>query len=176
MAGSVLRPQPLTKAAFARFGDVIEIDGAEERLINQGTTRRFHDLAAVAVAKDGGHPLISIFRGSAFALPITIAMFERHPLGSQAFFPLNGRSWLVVVATDDGGRPGEPTAFLATGCQGVNYAPGVWHHPLLALHESSDFLVVDRGGGGINLEEVTLDQPVIVEGYSIGPKIGIDFR
>jgi ureidoglycolate lyase len=28
----------------------------------------------------------------------------------------------------------------------VNYAPGTWHHPLLALGRISDFLVIDRSG------------------------------
>jgi ureidoglycolate lyase len=35
----------------------------------------------------------------------------------------------------------------------VNYARNVWHHPLLVLQPDSNFLVVDRGGAGENLEE-----------------------
>ena len=163
MADRFVRTRPLTKDAFAPFGDVIETDGAEERLINAGTTTRYHDLARVDVAAGGGRPLISIFRGQGFALPVEIAMFERHPLGSQAFVPLADRPWLVVVAVDDGGRPGEPFAFLASGTQGVNYAAGVWHHPLLALEATSDFLIVDRGASDANLEEVFLDAPYRIE-------------
>ena len=163
MADRIVRTRPLTKSAFAPFGDVIETDGAEERLINAGTTTRYHDLAQVDVAAGGGRPLISIFRGQAFALPVEIAMFERHPLGSQAFVPLAGRPWLVVVAADDAGQPGEPAAFLASGTQGVNYAAGVWHHPLLALEATSDFLIVDRGASDANLEEVFLDAPYRIE-------------
>ncbi|MEX6506427.1 ureidoglycolate lyase [Jiella sp. M17.18] len=151
-------PQPLTAAAFAPFGEVIETAGAEERLINNGSTIRYHGLAGVDVAAGGGRPLISIFRGQPFALPIEIAMMERHPLGSQAFYPLSGRPWLVVVAKDAAGRPGDPLAFLAQGDQGVNYAPGVWHHPLLSLDGTSDFLIVDREGPGSNLEEVPYRQ------------------
>ncbi|MCQ0990208.1 ureidoglycolate lyase [Jiella marina] len=155
-SGRRLSAIQLSKEAFAPFGDVIETTGAEERLINGGTTTRYHDLAKVDVAAENGQPLISIFRGQPFVPPVEIGMFERHPLGSQAFYPLNDRPWLVVVAHDDAGRPGDPVAFLATGRQGVNYAPGVWHHPLLALGEVSDFLIVDRGGGGENLEEAPL--------------------
>ena len=145
--------QPLGKAAFAGFGDVIETTGAERRLINAGTTTRFHDLAAIDVADQDGRPLLSLFRGQPFAFPVEITMMERHPLGSQAFFPLAGRPFLVVVAPDEAGRPGTPQAFLAAGDQGVNYAKNVWHHPLLALDAVSDFLVVDRGGAGDNLQE-----------------------
>ncbi|TFF24784.1 ureidoglycolate lyase [Jiella endophytica] len=163
MAARILRPQALTREAFAPFGEVIETQGAEERLINAGTTTRYHDLARVDVEAAGGRPLISIFRGQPFASPVTIAMFERHPLGSQAFYPLSGRPWLAVVAKDDAGRPGDAFAFLATATQGVNYARGVWHHPLLSLEGVSDFLVVDRGGEDANLEEQWLESPYRLE-------------
>ena len=58
-----LIPAPLTRDAFAPFGDVIEVDGAHRIEINNGTTERFHNLAAVDVTSEGGHPLINIFRG-----------------------------------------------------------------------------------------------------------------
>jgi ureidoglycolate lyase len=32
----------------------------------------------------------------------------------------------------------------------------VWHHPLIALGGVSDFIVVDRGGDGLNLNEQDL--------------------
>lgn len=152
----VIRPKPLTKADFALFGTVLETEGAETLVINDGMATRFHDLAKVDVATDAGGPAISIFRAEPRNLPLDIAMFERHPLASQAFHPISGRPWLVVVASDDGGRPGEIHAFLASGAQGVNYARSVWHHPLLALGEASDFLVVDRAGPD-NLEEFRLE-------------------
>jgi ureidoglycolate lyase len=158
-----LAVQPLTRTAFKSFGDVIETDGADMRLINNGTTQRFHDLADVDVEGADARVLVNIFRGQAFAPPIDIVMLERHPLGSQAFYPLQNRPFLVVVAEDDAGRPGEPRAFLAQGHQGVNYGRNVWHHPLISLEATSDFLVVDRGGAGNNLEEFFFED----EGYRI---------
>jgi len=149
----ILPVRPLTKAAFAPFGSVIETDGAERRLINGGTTERFHALAEATALGEGARAIISIFRGQPFALPLEIAMLERHPLGSQAFVPLDRRPYLVVVAPDAGDRPGDPLAFLASGIQGVNYAAGTWHHPLLALDSASEFVVVDRAGPGDNLQE-----------------------
>lgn len=145
--------ETLTKEAFAPFGDVIETQGAERRLINNGTTERFHDLARVEAHGTDARVLINIFRGQGFHLPIDIKMMERHPHGSQAFIPLNGRPFLVVVAEDGGGKPAKLRAFLALGAQGVNYHRNVWHHPLLALDETADFLVVDRAGREDNLEE-----------------------
>ncbi len=159
-----LTPRPLDADSFRPFGEVIEPDNATEiRLINNGTTTRFHDIAPVDVASGGGHALISIFRGKPFALPLDISMLERHPLGSQAFMPLDARPYLVVVAPDEGGQPGEPVAFLASGKQGVSYAKGTWHHPLISLEDMSDFLVVDRGGTGSNLVEFFLPEPVRIE-------------
>ncbi|ATU92434.1 ureidoglycolate lyase [Phyllobacterium zundukense] len=152
--------RPLTKAAFAPFGDVIETEGAELRIINNGTTERFHDLATIDVAGDKARVLVNIFRGMAFTPPIDIRMLERHPLGSQAFMPLQNRPFLVVVAEDAGGRPGHPVAFLCKANQGVNYGRNVWHHPLISLEEASDFLVIDRGGEGDNLEEFFFDDVV----------------
>lgn len=153
MSDVTLNVRPLTRAEFAPFGEIIETHGAERRLINEGTTERFHALAQAVTAGDGAHAILSIFRGQPFAPPVEIRMLERHPLGSQAFVPLDRRPFLVVVAPDAGGRPGVPVAFLARGDQGVNYAANVWHHPLIALDAVSEFLVVDREGPGNNLEE-----------------------
>lgn len=160
---NVLRPGPLTRAAFAPFGDVIELEGARQFAINDGTTQRFHDLATVDTGAGGGRTLVNLFRAQARPLPVALSRMERHPLGSQAFMPLLARPYLVVVAADNGGRPGELQAFITRGWQGVNYARNVWHHPLLALDKCSDFIVIDRGGEGANLEEWPLEQSVTVE-------------
>lgn len=148
-----LKVEPLTKQAFAPFGDVIETEGAERLLINNGTTERFHDLARVEVAGTEARVLINIFRGQKFKAPIDITMLERHPYGSQAFIPLQQRPFMIVVAEDANGTPARPRAFMARGDQGVNYGRNVWHHPLLSLDAVSDFLVVDRYGREDNLEE-----------------------
>ncbi|AUT59295.1 ureidoglycolate lyase [Paraburkholderia terrae] len=148
--------EPLTREAFAPFGDVIELEGAKQIPINLGTTIRYHDLANVDVTDEGGRTLVNLFRGQARALPFEITMMERHPLGSQAFIPLNDKPYLVVVAPAGELDESKIRAFVTSGWQGVNYAKGVWHHPLLALGEVSDFIVVDRGGDGHNLNEQNL--------------------
>ena len=151
---AVLAAQPLTRAAFAPFGDAIEADGAQHFEINNGSTTRFHDLARVDVAAEGGHTLVNIFRARPLAMPLTIAMMEKHPLGSQAFIPLEAAPFLVVVAPPgDSVAPEDLRAFLTQGRQGVNYGRGVWHHSVIALGQETDFLVIDRGGPGDNLAE-----------------------
>jgi len=152
--GISLTPSPLNKQTFAPFGDVIETQNAMEISINEGTTTRFHDLAKVDTGADDGRPLISIFRGQPRPKPIPLRMMERHLVGSQAFMPLQNRPYLVVVAkAGDTVTPNDLNVFLADGRQGVNYHRGVWHHPLLVLEPDSDFLIVDRGGPEMDLEE-----------------------
>ena len=154
-----LRCEPIDAGSFAPFGTVMTTDGAELRLINGGTTERFHALATADTETEGGGTIISLFRGQPRNLPYRVDMIERHPLGSQAFFPLSGRDWIAVVAPDEGGRPGEPRAFLVPGDIGLQYGRNVWHHPLIALGVVSDFLVVDRDGPGNNLEEADYPAP-----------------
>jgi len=158
---------PLTKSAFAPFGDVIEADPAMMRYINNGTTERFHALAVAEAAGEGARVIINLFRGQPRAFPYAISMMERHPSGSQSFSPLSGRSYLVVVSEDEAGKPGRPRVFLARGDQGVNYRRNVWHHPLMSLGAVSDFIVVDREGPGNNLEEYTFETPFIISEPSL---------
>ena len=146
--------EPLTRAAFEPFGEVLEMAGASPRMINEGTTERYHALAQVDVGSESGKAIVSLFRASRRPLPILIGMLERHPLGSQAFYPLQPDDWLVVVGEGKARpEPGRIRCFRATGGQGVNYARNVWHHPVLILAPRQDFIVVDREGPGNNLEE-----------------------
>ena len=149
----LLSPAPLTREAFAPFGDVVEMEGSASITINQGFAQRFNDLAHVDVTMEGGATNVSLFLGEPRPRPIEIRLMERHPLGSQMFMPLQDRPWLVLVA-EDVHDFGSYRAFTATGRQGVNYARNVWHHPLLVFDAGSRFLIVDRKGPGNNLEEV----------------------
>ena len=154
--------QTLSREAFAPFGQVLTTESAHHYAINNGMTERFHDLATVEIGGTNGRTLISIFHGQPYTLPVTLKMVERHPLGSQAFMPLHRNPFLVVVAPDEGGVPGRPLAFLPTPGVGVNIGRNVWHGVLTPLDEAGDFLVVDRGGDGNNLEEYFFDEPYVV--------------
>ncbi|OWV93146.1 ureidoglycolate hydrolase [Rhizobium sp. R72] len=158
---------PLTKSAFAPFGDVIEADPATMRYINNGTTERFHALAVAEAVGEGARVIINLFRGQPRVFPYEIGLMERHPFGSQSFSPISGCPYLVVAAEDEDGRPGRPLVFLARGNQGVNYRRNVWHHPLMSLNAVSDFLVVDREGPGDNLEEYFFETPYIISEPSL---------
>ena len=150
-----IKPQPLTREAFAPFGDVIQIEGSNEFEINSGYTTRVHDLIDIQLGGENTRAQFSFFLGRPRALEIK--MLEKHPLGSQAFYPIDNKSWLVVVASKP--EPDAVCAFWATGRQGVNYHQDVWHHPLLVL-EPQQFVIIDRGGNGHNCDEIELPTSV----------------
>ncbi|NTS33599.1 ureidoglycolate lyase [Phyllobacterium sp. BT25] len=154
--------QKLTREAFAPFGDVIEREGAHSFPINHGMCTRYHDLAKVETTGDNAHTLISLLRGKPYELPLELGMVERHPFGSQAFVPLSANPFLVVAAHDGRGGPGDPVAFITSPGQGVNIHRNVWHGILTPLGGESDFVVIDRGGDGINLEEHFYAEPFLV--------------
>lgn len=163
----ILTAQPLTAEAFAPYGDVIAARGEASTIattINQGMGSRCSDLARVDVAADGGRAAISVITCIAEALPITLRLMERHPLGSQAFVPLNGQRYVVVVAP--AGAPparADLRAFLCRGDQGINYHRGIWHHPMLALDRACEFAEFHRAGPGTNCDETPLPCAVVVQ-------------
>ena len=154
--------EPLSPQAFAPFGQVIQMAGAEHYPINNGMTERYHDLARIELGGVHARPLISLFRGQPYELPLSLKLVERHPLGSQAFYPLSDQPFLVIVAEDLSGIPDTPRAFLTEPGQGVNIAMNTWHGVLTPLHQICDFIVIDRGGDGTNLEEHHFDVPHLV--------------
>lgn len=154
-----IRTVPLTAAAFAPFGEILEATGSPDKVINQGLCGRFHDLAALDFTGDGAKAGISLFLSEKRVMPYRLEMVERHPLGSQAFLPMTLEPFLVIVCPDENGRPGRPKAFVTTPGQGINFHRNTWHGVLTPLAEPGLFAVVDRIGPGNNLEEFWFDEP-----------------
>lgn len=148
-----LEPRPLTRDSFAPFGDVIDTDGLESEDMNYGMADRWPRLACIETGSQG-KACIGLVHARKYPLPYRLEIVERHPLGSQAFFPLDETPFLVVVA-----RPGNPPSpgdlhcFISNGRQGVHYHVGVWHGLLLTAMGEMDFLAIDRAGPGDNCEE-----------------------
>jgi ureidoglycolate lyase len=163
MRGNELKPLPLTAERFAPYGDVIAASSEVKEAMNEARFDRFNDLARLDVdATSGGRVMISIVRCRVpTALPYRFDMIERHPLGSQAFIPLTQQRLIVVVGpAGESAEASDLRAFVTNGHQGINYLRGVWHMPLIALEAGQEFLVVDRTGGGGNLEQVVLSEQV----------------
>lgn len=160
---NTLSVQPLTAAAFAPFGTVIEVPAnATGRPINGGTSQRFDLLADLALTAEGGRPMLALFRAQARSFPHAVDELERHALGSQTFVPLGQRRFVVVVA------PAAPqpdlsalAAFVTDGAQGVVLAPGTWHHALLAV-DAGDFVVVERAAQAVDCDVVRWGRSISV--------------
>ncbi|WP_298819681.1 ureidoglycolate lyase [uncultured Roseibium sp.] len=155
-----ITPAPLTSEAFSDYGDVIEVEGSPDKIINQGMCGRHHDLADLDFGT--GQAGISLFDAKARTLPYAVDLVERHPEGSQAFIPVDGVPMIVVVADDIDGQPVNLKAFISQPGQSINLHRGTWHGVLAPLDREGRFVVVDRIGQGANLEEHWFPEPWIV--------------
>jgi len=146
-----LEIQPLTSTGFAPYGDVVEFEGHDSFPINKGMADRYHALADVELGGDQARAIISLVESRKFDMPRKVDHLEFHPLGSQAFLPLDASPFIVVVAA----AASEPDickleAFVTNGRQGINYRLGTWHHVLLTAYAAMRFICVDRTGPGNN--------------------------
>ena len=149
-----LRVEPLTAGAYAPYGEVLSAsrEGEPGKSANYGTARRFDHLVRLVNERPGAIPNLSVFRSSARTdFPFRVALLEKHPTSTQVFVPMNASRYLVVVALGLE-NPDMDTlrVFSATGCQGISYRPGVWHHPLFNLDREADFacIVYEDGSAG----------------------------
>lgn len=156
--------RPMNASEFAPFGDLIDLGGRPDKMINQGLCGRYHDRARLDFGT--GRAGLSLFDAVPRRLPYTLDMVERHPDGSQAFIAMSLQPFLVIVAPDEAGRPGRPLAFETQPGQAVNYHRGTWHGVLTPLHAPGLFAVIDRIGDGANLEEHWFEDPYLVEHVS----------
>ena len=151
MKNLVVKPKPITKQNFIKFGDMITTTDIKPIEINNGYAKRYDGIANFDTKKDNGESTICIFSALKRSFPMKIDMMEKHPLGSQAFIPMKETVFLSFVAPE-GEKPDltRVEAFIIPKGKGVNYNPGIWHFPLIST-EDMNFLVVDRKGEGDNL-------------------------
>jgi ureidoglycolate lyase len=160
MAARVLTPLPLTRERFAPYGDVIDASEIDAAAMNDARFARFDDLCTIDVGD--GRVAVSITSSRvATSLPYMIGLVERHPRGTQAFVPLSPCKMIVVVAPPgESVNEDELVAFETNGLQGINYARGTWHMPLIAFEAEQRFLIIDRGADGPNCDQHMLDEPL----------------
>ena len=162
---TVIKPIKITRKNFTEFGELISSESINPININAGYAKRFDNLANINTTKDGGKTIVSIFSALKRNFPMKIDMMEKHPLGSQAFIPMNETTFLCFVAP-----PGESPeidklqSFIIPPKTGINYKPGIWHFPLIST-EDTDFLVIDRKGNGENLVIHKFDKEKVVLKY-----------
>ena len=101
-----IRAQPLTREAFAPFGDVIIVEREGGSSANQGTARRYDRVAQLASTRPEAQPNLAVFRSVSKALPFEVRLVERHPCSTQMFMPVACQRFLIVVCPSD--ARGEP--------------------------------------------------------------------
>jgi ureidoglycolate lyase len=124
--------------------------GEPGEVANLGTALRFDDVVDCVNSRPGDAALkVKVFRSR----PVprerrALALLEKHPHSTQLFVPMNASRYIALVALG-GDHPDLSTlqAFVAHGPQGISYAPGVWHHPMLTLDSETDFVVFIHENG-----------------------------
>jgi len=165
MIEKIIKPIPITKENFSKFGEVITTENIKPLEINNGYAKRFDEIAKIDTSSQEGETTISIFSALKRSFPMKIDMMEKHPLGSQAFIPMKETIFLTFVAPK-GEKPNieKIESFIVPKGKGVNYKAGVWHFPLIST-EDMDFLVVDRKGPGDNLVIENLEKEDLILRY-----------
>ncbi len=161
----IIKPIKINKKNFAEYGDLISPENINPIDINAGYAKRFDNLANINTSKNSGKTIVSIFSAKKRIFPMKIDMMEKHPLGSQAFIPMQKTTFLSFVAPS-GEVPeiDKIKAFIIPPKVGINYKPGIWHFPLIST-EDTDFLVIDRKGDGENLITHTFKKENIILNY-----------
>lgn len=152
-----LIPQPLTKEAFAPFGDVIDVPDVPGRTYYED---------ALGNRRPTAHASLSVsLKAETTDRPLRSDYLERHEFSSQTFVPLDVERWLIVVAPHaaaGGPDASGMKAFIATGKQGVTYRPDTWHHGLTVLDRPGRFAVFMWRDGGTGDEEFVPVPPFTV--------------
>ena len=154
-------PQPLTREAFAPFGDVIDVPDAAGRTYYEDAlgNLRGHAKPSLSVSLKPPTP----------DRPLTSELMERHEFSSQTFIPVDVARWLIVVAPHAAPHTGKGgpdmagvRAFIATGKQGVTYRANTWHHGLTVLDRPGRFAVFMWRVGGKGDEEFVPVKPFTI--------------
>lgn len=144
---------------------------------NFGSALKFNHLSPVASLVVPGRPELkqsvnfSVYHctptqnlGGSSNDQFKVQVLERHEFSSQSFVPMTSSSggacsnrYLIIVALPESNRDGRPDlttlrAFTATTLQGFSYLPNVWHHPMIALDEVTDFACITNETGDPKLD------------------------
>jgi ureidoglycolate lyase len=156
---SSLTLQPLSRNAFAPFGQVLDFF--------PGDAARRNFAAELFNTRSNAKPNLRVQRTEPTALPHIVTLIERHRHSSQLFAPLSGSPYLVVVfpsAPDGSPLLQLGRAFIAEGDQAINYNRETWHHGFMALQRPGTFLMLRWEDGTSDDEEfLRLPSPIGID-------------
>jgi ureidoglycolate lyase len=144
VVSETIRPEPLTRDAFAPYGDVLQAPDLIER-------RNF--VVDLISLRPKARLNMSLVRAPIIDSTRDITELEYHPYSAQAFFPIDVESYVVLVALN--GRNGRPSlsslkVYIATRHQGICYRPGVWHLGMATIHRPGAFALLVHEDGMAN--------------------------
>lgn len=149
---------PLTAAAFAPYGDVLDAP------VEPG---RSYFEAGLGNGRPHARPSFSMSnRAPSAGLPVEVKELERHEFSSQTFVAIDAARWLVVVcphAASGGPDIVRAVAFIAHGGQGVTYRPNTWHHGLTVLDRPARFAIFMWRDGTAGDEEFVAVTPFTID-------------
>lgn len=157
-----LKPEPATAEALKPFGELIGgPPGRDARLSN------FYD-RAVTVENAAFHSSLPVEISVCTIEPreLRVRWLERHFKHTQAFLPLGGKPFVMVLAPPSEGDLPDPDtvrAFRFDGNAGFVLGLGVWHEFPFALQPATQVAVLLTKAATQGLQ---LDNIVDGEGYS----------
>ena len=163
-AAPVLRPQALTAAGFASYGDVLAPEGERVTPVNDGRALRYDGLANSRTSPAPTFRFSRFIGSTPRRCRSGPTCSSAIPLSSQVFLPMSSDEFLIVVAPDRGGEPdiGAAAAFLAPAGTGIHYRPGIWHVPLVTLGRAATFAMLMWEAGTADTVEHRLAVPLTI--------------
>ena len=145
---------PLTAAAFAPFGDVVEAPA--------GPGRAYFESSLGNLRPNAQPRLWVLTKLPVPGLPLEITSLERHEFSSQSFVPIEIGRWLIVVAPH--APQGGPDVLRARAFmrQGVSYRPNTWHSGLNVFYKPARLTVFMWLDGTSADEEIVAVPPFCV--------------
>jgi ureidoglycolate lyase len=162
-----LHAVPISPEAYAPYGAVVRARAdLAPRIANHGDAEAWDALGVLDNLRGtAARCTASLFRCRAHTVAsFEVRVLERHPLSTQMFVPMRASRFLLVVALG-GDTPDLATAaaFVVEGPCAITYAPGVWHHPMIALDAPADFVnVIFSDGTGADCDEVPVEAGAVV--------------
>jgi ureidoglycolate lyase len=153
--------RPLTPEGFAPYGHVARPGLGYVKMIRGGSVRLSKSATAFAHASEAPEAALDFYEVQPETGPLCARVIERHPFSAQLFCPMGAARWLVVIWPE--GPEGAPLAFVAGPEDVVTYAPGLWHHGIVALDRPTCFSSLMWKAGAGDTEFLDLAAPVMIE-------------
>lgn len=152
-----IQAMPLTPEAFAPYGHVARPGLGEVKTIRGGAVRLSKSDTVLVHQTATADPKLDFYEVAPTQDLLIAGVIERHVQSSQMFSPMTAARWLVVVWPD--GPEAAPLAFVAGPQDVVTYAPGLWHHGIIALDRPACFASVmwKTGDAQVDAQFLTLE-------------------